>query len=237
MRIGVFDSGIGGLTVLEKLIKKYSNCEYIYYGDTKNVPFGNKSIEELKIISSKIVESLLNKNVDIIVVACGTISSNLIDYLKSKYNIPIYDIISGTIEYINKSNYEDIVVLCTERTKDSKVFEDRINKNVEVISCSNLASLIESNRTGDIELYIKDKVQKIDNKDLMILGCTHYPLIIDLIKKYTKTKILDMADYINLDCDSDTKFNLELYFSKIDDLLIKNVNRILNSYKYTIKNK
>ena len=84
MRIGVFDSGIGGLTVLKTLIKKYPNNEYIYYGDTKNLPYGNKSIEELKELSSNIIEFLLKKEVDIIVIACGTISSNLSRNIPSK---------------------------------------------------------------------------------------------------------------------------------------------------------
>ena len=82
MKIGVFDSGIGGLTVLKRLIDKYPNNEYIYYGDTKNIPYGDKSIEELKVLASNIVEFLISKNVDMIVIACGTVSSNLSDYLK-----------------------------------------------------------------------------------------------------------------------------------------------------------
>ena len=76
MKIGVFDSGIGGLTVLKRLIDKYPNNEYIYYGDTKNIPYGDKSIEELKVLASNIVEFLISKNVDMIVIACGTVSSN-----------------------------------------------------------------------------------------------------------------------------------------------------------------
>ena len=151
MRIGVFDSGIGGLTVLKKIMKKYPNNEYIYYGDTKNMPFGDKSIDELKIISSNIIEFLIARKVDIIVIACGTISSNLLHYLKRKYSIPIYDIISGIVNYLNNSNYENISVLCTEQTKDSKIFETKINRKVKVISCRSLANLIEDNNINKIE--------------------------------------------------------------------------------------
>lgn len=235
MKIGIFDSGIGGLTVLKKLIDKYPNSEYIYYGDTKNIPFGNKSIEELKIISNNIIEFLIGKGVDIIVIACGTISSNLANYLRKKYNIPIYDIISSVVDYINNSEYKNIGVLCTKQTKESKIFETKINKKVKVISCNHLASLIETNIK--VDLYLKEKLSKLNNNDVIILGCTHYPLVIDNIKKHTNTKILDMSDYLNLNIDKSINFKLELYFSKIDNNLLNNVKRILKNYKYTIKNK
>lgn len=105
MRVGVFDSGIGGLTVLKNIYKHYPNNEYIYFGDTINLPYGNKTKEELNYLSSLDVDFLLSKKVDIIIIACGTISANCINHLKNKYDIPIYDIISPTIEYLNNSTY------------------------------------------------------------------------------------------------------------------------------------
>ncbi len=106
MRIGVFDSGVGGLTVLNTLVRKYPNNEYIYYGDTKNMPYGTKSLKELEEFSDKIIKFLLSKNVDIIVIACGTVSSNLYAQLKEKYDIPIFDIITPTINYLNSKDYK-----------------------------------------------------------------------------------------------------------------------------------
>lgn len=235
MKIGVFDSGIGGLTVLKKLIEKNPYSEYIYYGDTKNIPFGNKSIEELKTIASNIIEFLIGNDVDIIVIACGTISSNLTEYLKSKYDIPIYDIISGLVDYINNSEYKNIGILCTNQTKKSRIFETKINKKVNVVSCNHLASLIENNQ--NVDLYIQKKLSKLNNNDVIILGCTHYPLVIDIIRKYTNSKILDMSDYLKLDVDKSTNFKLELYFSKVDQTLRNNIKKILGDYEYTIKNK
>ena len=87
MKIGMFDSGVGGLTVLNNLVKKYPNNEYIYFGDIKNNPYGNKTIEELEKLSSNIIEFLISKKVDMIVIACGTVSSNLGSILKNKYDI------------------------------------------------------------------------------------------------------------------------------------------------------
>ena len=213
MRIGVFDSGIGGLTVLKKIMKKYPNNEYIYYGDTKNMPFGDKSIDELKIISSNIIEFLIARKVDIIVIACGTISSNLLHYLKRKYSIPIYDIISGIVNYLNNSNYENISVLCTEQTKDSKIFETKINRKVKVISCRSLANLIEDNNTKEIESYIKNITNELEDSDVVVLGCTHYPLISNIIKKYINIPILDMADYLDINIKKNSINKLEMFFS------------------------
>ena len=85
MRIGLFDSGVGGLTVLRSLVERYPNNEYIYYGDTLNIPYGSKSTDELLELASKNIEFLLEKGAEVIVVACGTVSSNCIFYLRDKY--------------------------------------------------------------------------------------------------------------------------------------------------------
>ena len=132
MRVGVFDSGIGGLTVLKNIYKHYPNNEYIYFGDTLNLPYGNKTKEELNNLSSLDIEFLLSKKVDMIIIACGTISSNCIDYLKNKYNIPIYDIISPTINYLNNSNYQNIGVIATNATINSHIFKNNVNKEIDV---------------------------------------------------------------------------------------------------------
>src|SRR5574344_1025860 len=98
MRVGIFDSGLGGLTILKKLIDEKPNNEYIYYGDTMNLPYGNKSMEELLSISDSIIKFLINEKVDIILIACGTISSSIYDNIKDNYNIKIVDIIIPIVE-------------------------------------------------------------------------------------------------------------------------------------------
>ena len=123
MKIGIFDSGIGGLTVLAELIKKYPNNKYYYFGDNINAPYGTKSKEELLKLSNKIINFLNKKDVDLIIVACGTISSNVFDKLPK--DIKIYDVISPTIDYINNSNYETIGLIGTKMTIKSKTFEKR----------------------------------------------------------------------------------------------------------------
>ena len=95
MRVGLFDSGIGGITVLKEMLKYHPNNEYFYYGDTLNVPYGDKTIEELYNCVEKIIDYLKEKKVDIIIIACGTVSANLYDRLKKEIDIPIYSSISS----------------------------------------------------------------------------------------------------------------------------------------------
>ena len=221
MRVGVFDSGVGGLTVLKKLIEKYPKNDYIYFGDTKNVPYGEKNKNELFDLSSKIVEFFIENNIDLIVIACGTISSNCYSELKNKYSIPIIDIISPTIKYVTINNYDNIGVIATTRTIDSHIFRDLL-KDITVYeeACSEFVNLIENDLYDEID--IDKHLSKIDS-DTIILGCTHYPLIKDKIKR----NCIDMADNIVLPDNNGNSLRV-LYFSKLDDKVIKNVNKIIN---------
>ena len=97
--IGLFDSGVGGLSVLKELMKRLPNEEFIYLGDTKNFPYGNKSTEIIVELARKNIEFLINKNVKIIIIACGTATSQALDIVKDEYNIPIIGIINPTIDF------------------------------------------------------------------------------------------------------------------------------------------
>lgn len=230
MRIGVFDSGIGGLTVLKTLIKKYPNNEYIYYGDTKNIPYGDKSIEELKVLSCNIIEFLIKKEVDLIIIACGTISSNLYSYLKEKYSVNIIDIISPVINYLNNSTYEKIGVIATKGTINSKIFRNNIKKDIKEVACPKLVPLIENNNLNKLRNYFNVYLNDLTDRDIIVLGCTHYPLIKDKISKYlgNNIKLLDMSECIENISNEGIK-KVDMYFSKLDDKLINNINIIINS--------
>ena len=216
MRVGIFDSGIGGLTVLKKLIQKYPNNEYIYYGDSKNVPYGNKSIEELKLLSSNIMDFLINKKVDLVIIACGTISSNLTLYLKDKYNIKIIDIISPTIKYLNESNYNKIGILGTTNTIKSKIFSKSINKDIKEVECPLFVPIIENNNYDKLNDCLKLYLSDLKDRDLIVLGCTHYPIIKNKIQKFLSNSIIiDMSD--NISISNDGKSSVELYFSCLNE--------------------
>ncbi len=231
MRIGIFDSGIGGINVLKELINKYPNNEYIFYGDTINLPYGSKSIDELKLFASNIIDFLISKEVDLIIIACGTISSNCYSYLKNKYSIPIYDIISPTINYINNSSFNNIGVIGTERTIDSKIFEQsdkvklvKATKNfVKIIE----DGIIESNEIKEIENELNIFKNKVD---ALVLGCTHYPFISNIIENYLKIPTIDMGLCLlnELNLSNNSNKQIDLYFSNINDNLRKNISRIIN---------
>ncbi len=224
MKIGVFDSGIGGLNVLKELVNKYPNNTYYYFGDNINIPYGTKSKKELKLLSSKIIQFLLSKDVDIIIIACGTISSNLYMEIKTKYNIPIYDIISPTIEYLNKSDFKTIGVLATDMTVKSNVF--KINRDIYQVPCPQLVPLIEDNL--DYIPALNKYLNKLPEVDALVLGCTHYLIFEDYlnnlnIKTINMGKIL--CDKISINNGNECK--IRLYFSKVNHNLITNIDKII----------
>lgn len=245
MRIGIFDSGIGGLTVLKKMIDKYPNNEYIYIGDTLNVPYGNKSKNQLMDLSINIINYLIERKVDKIIIACGTVSSNIGEQLKENYNLPIIDIISPTIDYIIKNKYKKVGVIATSMTIRSNIFYNRLSKNnIEVINveCPKLVPVIEANDTDKINLYLAEYLERFKkNKvDTIVLGCTHYPIVRSNIETYlnNEIKLLNMADPVaSLFSNIDNKpFSLEIYFSKLNQNTIKNTKLILGcKVNYSIK--
>lgn len=241
MKVGVFDSGIGGLTVLKNLYKHYPNNEYIYYGDTKNLPYGNKTKEELNELSSNDIEFLISKKVDVIFIACGTVSSNCIHYLKNKYDIPIYDIITPTINYLNNSNYKNIGIIATNATISSHVFEKNLNKFVYEIKTPDFVPIIENNQIKElpkvIDKYLKEYKDKID---ILVLGCTHYPLIKDNLNKYLGNHIplLDMSELLldKLKDNNNSSSSISIYYSKLNKTIIENTKNVLNINNLSIFN-
>ena len=233
MRIGLFDSGIGGLTVLKTLKQKYPHNDYIYYGDTINLPYGTKTKAELLTLASKNIEFLIDKQVDMIIIACGTVSSNCLNKLKATYNIPIYSIVEPTIEYLNQSNYHHIGVIATPATINSHIFKHNINKVVIEIATPKLVPLIENNELNKIKEVLNEYLGDYSHKlDVLVLGCTHYPIIKDYLSD--SIDIIDMSKLVKLDYNIGNGL-IEIYFSKINDKIIENTSRILNDRKYIMK--
>ena len=234
MRIGVFDSGLGGINVLSCLIKKYPNNEYIYFGDTKNLPYGDKTKDELIKLASFAIEFLLTKNVDIIIIACGTISSNCYQELKEKYSLPIYDIISPTIDYLNHSDYNAIGVIGTNKTIESKVFSIP-NKKVIMKATPSFVPIIENDLIKEKKHEIQKELSIFKDCDVLVLGCTHYPSLKEVINKMS-INVLDMGEVLTnkLEITNNGNKTCELYFSLVSVNLIHNINQILGD-NYQIK--
>jgi len=187
--IGIYDSGVGGLTVLSEIIKVLPNENIIYLGDTARMPYGTKSKETIIEFTNECVNFLVSKNVKAIIIACGTISSQALEEVKDKYNIPIIGIIEPTVEYLNADN-KTIGVIATKGTINSNAWEKAIKdkyNNVKIInkSCQLLVGLAEEGfLNNDVaRLTIKEYMKDFKDVDKLILGCTHFPLFKNLIQE------------------------------------------------------
>ena len=192
MRIGLFDSGVGGLTVLKSFLKYHPNNEYFYYGDTKNVPYGDKTVDELYNYANQIIKYLKEKNVDMIVIACGTISANLYDRLKKEVDIPIYSIISEVPNYVKEKQFKKTLVMATNKTIESHAFKRILDNEVVEVACPKLVPIIENDEYEKIDEAL-DEYLKEKDIDSIVLGCTHYPIIKEQIRKCVQLNSLFCA--------------------------------------------
>ena len=192
MPIAIFDSGFGGITVLKQLLKILPNENYIYVGDNANIPYGSKSKDEIINLTLRIVNFLVEKKSKIIIIACNTITACTYDILKEKYDTPIIEVISnGVIDAVKSTKNNNISIMATEFTVHSNAYIEKINQynnNIKItqIACRDLCPMIESDWYSHSNRFevLKGYLEKIDSKsDTLILGCTHYPLILDDIQK------------------------------------------------------
>lgn len=199
--IGIFDSGVGGLSVLKALKNILKSENYIYFGDTKRVPYGVKSKETILEYAKQDINFLVSKKCKIVVAACGTVSSYL-NILPKNSSVDVIGVIAPTCKVaVNSTKNKKIGVMCTEAAAKSGAYKSEINKidsscKVFTIGCPKLVPIIE---TGNIYennekliFAVKKYVDMLlsQNVDTIILGCTHYPLIKDIIKKVSRKDIL-----------------------------------------------
>ena len=190
--IGIFDSGIGGLTVFKEIKQALPSENIIYLGDTKNFPYGNRKKEEIIEFAMHNVEILIQKQVKIIVVACGTATSQALDVLKEKFAIPIIGIIEPTVQYVKSQGYKEIGVIATEGTIKSGAWENKLKEKIPTIkvinkACPMLATIAEEGKAQSAEgrTVIKEYLKPFKERhiDKIILGCTHFPIYEKIIKE------------------------------------------------------
>ena len=206
--IGIFDSGVGGLTVVKQIFKRLPNEEIVYLGDTARVPYGTKSPETIKRFAVENADFLMKFKVKLIVVACNTVSSTSLDILREKFSIPIVGVIKpGAEKAVQITRNNKIGIIGTYTTVKSKAYEKEIkhfSKDVEVVSkaCPLFVPLVEEGWLKEeitfsiVKKYLKPLMAK--KIDTLILGCTHYPLLKSVISKVIgkEVKIIDSASSV-----------------------------------------
>ena len=200
MKIGVFDSGIGGTTVLKEIKKLLPNEEYYYIADSKNCPYGEKTDKELFPIVKNNVDTLKKWGARIIVIACNTATTRCIKMLRETYPELIFVGTEPAIKLAAQTGKKNILVLATPGTLQSEQTAKLLNENqqpnqiINLLPCPGLADCIETN-LGKNETLIDNKLDELlseqkNNYDVIVLGCTHYPLIKAKIQKKFPTALL-----------------------------------------------
>lgn len=187
--IGIFDSGIGGVTVLKEIIKILPNENYIYYSDSANNPYGDKSNKEILTICDKIVENLIQNKCKTIVIACNTASAKAVKFLREKYTeIPIIAIEPAYKMVYDYAYDKPTLVMATKGTIKSEKFnilyKKYNNHKTYLYPCVGLADIIENGTKEELIKYLKIHLGVYINKvQNVVLGCTHYPLIQEELKQ------------------------------------------------------
>ncbi|MCK4422343.1 glutamate racemase [candidate division WOR-3 bacterium] len=190
--IGIFDSGIGGLTVVREIRKSLPDVSIIYFGDTARVPYGTKSKDTIIRFAQEDINFLLQHKVSVIVSACFSVSSNALPSIEDDIEVPIIGMIKPGVKAIEGKSYSSIGVIGTQATIESGAFEKELKTSVGDIpihsmTCPLFVPLAEegwlSGKVTELvaEKYLSPLVEK--GIEALILGCTHYPLLTSIIKK------------------------------------------------------
>lgn len=198
-KIGLLDSGIGGTTILKEIKQILPKEDYIYYADSKNNPYGEKTEEEIYTIVKEITEVLIKKDCKLIVLACNTATTRCMKKLKRDFTNILFVGTVPAIKVACNNNYKNTLVLATPATIDSERTQELIqenkkeDQNIILMPCEGLANAIETNDTTKItKILTKIKDSVPSPIDSIILGCTHYPLIKKEIQKlFPKSTLLD----------------------------------------------
>ncbi|WP_330112269.1 glutamate racemase (plasmid) [Cetobacterium somerae] len=201
--IGVFDSGVGGVSVLKEVIKEFPYDNIIYFGDSLHAPYGDREIEEIRALCLKVSDFLVyEKKVDAIVIACNTATGAAMYIMKERYHIPVVGVVNnGVKEGIRVTKNKNIGVIATPATIKMNIYLkefNRIDKNLNIyqVKCPLFVGMIEKGWIDNDESnqLIKGYLSNLpENVDTLILGCTHYPLIEKYIKRHFTENIVDPA--------------------------------------------
>lgn len=196
-KIALFDSGVGQLSVFQEVKKLMPNENFVIFADQKNMPYGEKTSTQIKNYVKSATEYLIKKHqIKMMILACNTATVLALDHLRDKFNIPFVGVVPAIKPAVEISKTKRIVIMSTQATAKSSYVENLINKfapNFEVLKlgCPGLENAVETLNHGQIDRLVKKYTSKINefNPDVVILGCTHYPLIKKQIEKDLKANI------------------------------------------------
>lgn len=245
--IGVMDSGVGGLTVLKQLLNVMPSENYLYFGDTKNLPYGEKTKEQLIEIVKEIFAFFEKQNVKAVVLACNTTSATAYEELKDKYSFKIYPLIQTVSKcVVLDKSLDRIGVMATEATVNSQKYTSELKKNnpaVEVFeqACPKWVPIVENQiKDYDEKSVITGYLNSVleFNPKKIILGCTHYPYLLDKLAKYAPQDLFInpaqlFANYIKQDLlkhnilNTDSSGSVSYFASSEPDVFKKNAKLFL----------
>ena len=226
MKIGVFDSGVGGLTVLRELLRQVPGAEYLYFGDTARLPYGSKSAQTVAKYAVGAAQFLAQQGAEFLVVACNTASALALDAMQREVSIPMLGVIvPGADEALLTSRTRSVIVIATEATVGSHAYKQALEVRglrAEEKACPLFVPLVEegwvdhpvTERVAEIYLsgvfgdetstdpdtrlktQIVNETQTETRPDTLVLGCTHYPLIKELLRRVVpgNVRIIDSAE-------------------------------------------
>lgn len=209
--IGIFDSGVGGLTVASAVKQILPGESIVYFGDTAHLPYGDKSAESIRYYSGRITDFLLKHDAKIILVACNSASASAFDDLRQEYGerVMLIDVIDPVVDYLASREFRKVGIIGTKRTISSGTYEQKLKDKapgMQVVSMATplLVPMIEEGFIFDdisnaiIRTYLSD--DSLSGIDALVLGCTHYPIIRNQISKFFNfnIEVVDSARIVSL---------------------------------------
>ncbi len=192
MKIGMLDSGVGGLTIVKAVQQSFPQLDIVFIGDNARAPYGSRSKIEIQMFSEQLMQFLLEQGVDLIVIACNTISTLHLQDFEDKFNLPVIGIIFPTAKLAYRlSHQKALSLIATERTVNSQVYQRYLQSfgqetKVYELATPRFVPVVEANLMGDkkaLDTVQEDlSVLKKHDFDTLILGCTHYPFLIEEIQ-------------------------------------------------------
>lgn len=209
--VGIFDSGVGGLTVAHAIKQLLPGESILYFGDTAHLPYGDKSAESIKSYSRRITEFLLSHNAKVVLVACNSASASAYDTLKEEFGekVILMDVIDPVVTYLTEKKFTKVGIIGTERTIESQTYDTKIgltSPGTKVVSMATplLVPMIEEGFIFDdisnaiLRAYLSDNI--FQGIDALVLGCTHYPIIKNQINRIFNfsIEVIDSARIVSV---------------------------------------